>query len=245
MNKPIKPNITIPQSFAKNGVKTDFDSDLIAEGFDNLKPDVLAGDNLNKFIDDSYKGINYAVDGVSDLYTSWALYDSTEIYNNKSIVYDFDENNQLKLFHSKQNDNTGHLTSETDWWEEVQLGVSEEVLAQKANIDLSNCTKPYITETYVNGTSGYRIWSDGYCEQWGQGKVISSGYYMRVNFIKPFANTNYIGYGIALSSVENVDVLNYVGIQVKKVNRCTFIGSTHASIQSNMTMLWKVEGYIA
>ena len=103
----------------------------------------------------------------------------------------------------------------------------------------------HIIDTYVNGTSGYRIWSDGYCEQWGQGKVISSGYYMRVNFIKPFANTNYIGYGIALSSVENVDVLNYVGIQAKKVNGCTFMGSTHASAQSNMTMLWKVEGYIA
>ena len=61
MNKPIKPNITIPESFAKNGVKTDFDSDLIAEGFDNLKPDVLAGDNLNKFIDDTYKGLNYGM----------------------------------------------------------------------------------------------------------------------------------------------------------------------------------------
>ena len=61
MNKPIKPNITIPESFAKNGVKTDFDSDLIAEGFDNLKPDVLAGDNLNKFIDDTYQGLNYGM----------------------------------------------------------------------------------------------------------------------------------------------------------------------------------------
>lgn len=61
MNKPIKPNITIPESFAKNGVKTDFDSDLIASGFDDLKPDVLAGDNLNKFIDDTYQGLNYGM----------------------------------------------------------------------------------------------------------------------------------------------------------------------------------------
>ena len=61
MNKPIKPNITIPESFAKNGIKTDFDSDLIASGFDDLKPDVLAGDNLNKFIDDTYQGLNYGM----------------------------------------------------------------------------------------------------------------------------------------------------------------------------------------
>lgn len=61
MNKLIKPDITIPQSFAENGVKTDFDNTLLADGFDNLRPDVLAGDNLNKFIDDTYKGLNYAL----------------------------------------------------------------------------------------------------------------------------------------------------------------------------------------
>ena len=61
MNKPIKPDITIPESFADTGVKTDFDKDLLANGFDNLRPDVLAGDNLNKFIDDTYKGLNYGM----------------------------------------------------------------------------------------------------------------------------------------------------------------------------------------
>lgn len=61
MNKPIKPNITIPASFADNGVKVDFDNDLLEEGFSNLNPDVLAGDNLNKFIDDTYKGLNYGM----------------------------------------------------------------------------------------------------------------------------------------------------------------------------------------
>ena len=61
MNKPIKPDITIPQSFAENGVKTDFDDTLLADGFDSLRPDVLAGDNLNKFIDDTYKGLNYGM----------------------------------------------------------------------------------------------------------------------------------------------------------------------------------------
>jgi len=61
MNKPIKPEITIPQSFAENGVKTDFDDTLLTDGFDNLRPDVLAGDNLNKFIDDTYKGLNYGM----------------------------------------------------------------------------------------------------------------------------------------------------------------------------------------
>jgi len=61
MNKPEKPNITIPESFAVNGVKADFDNNKVLNGFDRLQPDVLAGDNLNKFIDDTYKGLNYAL----------------------------------------------------------------------------------------------------------------------------------------------------------------------------------------
>ena len=61
MNKPTKPNITIPESFAANGVKADFDNNKILNGFDRIQPDVLAGDNLNKFIDDTYKGLNYSM----------------------------------------------------------------------------------------------------------------------------------------------------------------------------------------
>lgn len=59
-----KPNINIPAEFAVNGIKTDFDNSKLLNGFDRLNPDVLAGDNLNKFIDDAYKGLN----GVLELY---------------------------------------------------------------------------------------------------------------------------------------------------------------------------------
>lgn len=63
MNKPTNPNITIPESFAVNGIKADFDNNKILNGFDRIQPDVLAGDNLNKFIDDTYKGLNYSIAG--------------------------------------------------------------------------------------------------------------------------------------------------------------------------------------
>ena len=59
-----KPEINIPAEFAVNGVKTPFSNAKIQNGFDRINPDVLTGDNLNKFIDDTYKGLN----GVFDLY---------------------------------------------------------------------------------------------------------------------------------------------------------------------------------
>lgn len=71
MNKPTNPNIVIPESFAANGVKADFDSNKILNGFDRIQPDVLAGDNLNKFIDDTYKGLNYGIKGVDYLEERW------------------------------------------------------------------------------------------------------------------------------------------------------------------------------
>ena len=77
----------------------------------------------------------------------------------------------------------------------------------KADVDLSNCTKPHIVETYNNGTSWYRVYSDGWCEQ-GGGDITTSG---NVNFLKPFINTNYclvgsIGYGVNSNTWEHYDL---------------------------------------
>ena len=63
-------------------------------------------------------------------------------------------------------------------------------ISGKANTDLSNCTKPYITETYVNGTSWYRVWSDGWCEQGGIAHSDSLSN-ITVNLLLSFADTNY------------------------------------------------------
>ena len=124
MTKPTKTTISIPEAFAINGIKADFVEDKIQNGFDNINPDVLAGDNLNKFIDDTYKGLNYSIKGVCDLYTSWAMYDQNETYSDKSVVYDFDTSGQLKLYKSKVDNNTGNPLSDTTKWEEVSLGGS-------------------------------------------------------------------------------------------------------------------------
>lgn len=126
-----KPNIIIPNSFAANGDKTDFDESHITNGFPTLTPDVLRGDNLNKFIDDTYKGLN----GVLELYKGTVLYDATETYSNTSIVFyiDTNDNNKIKIYHSLQNGNINHALTDTDYWEEVEFGGG-------ANQDLSNLT---------------------------------------------------------------------------------------------------------
>lgn len=124
MTKPVNPNISVPQYFAQNGPKADFTAEKLESGFSKVDPDVLAGDNLNKFIDDTYKGLNYSTAGVEDLYKGLVTYDENETYTSKSVVVDFDEAGGLKLYRSLQDDNIGHPTSEADWWQEVSLGGS-------------------------------------------------------------------------------------------------------------------------
>ena len=50
---------------------------------------------------------------------------------------------------------------------------------------------PYITETYSNGTSWYRVWSDGWCEQGGTIYNMPAGG-QTYNLLKPYKDQNYI-----------------------------------------------------
>lgn len=70
MARPTKPDVNIPSEFATNGVKEEFVSEKLLNGYDEVDPDVLAGDNLNKFIDDCFKVNNYALAGIEDLYAT-------------------------------------------------------------------------------------------------------------------------------------------------------------------------------
>lgn len=57
--------------------------------------------------------------------------------------------------------------------------------------NLSDKPKAYVTETHVSGTQGYRVWSDGFIEQWGKVTVPGEGSNKTLTFQKPFKNANY------------------------------------------------------
>lgn len=86
------------------------------------------------------------------------------------------------------------------------------ILADCANVNLSNITEdaaelikqtvnyqetqqvitlPHIINTYRNGTSWYRIYSDGWIEQGGITAAITSQKSLTISLIQAFTNTNY------------------------------------------------------
>ena len=62
------------------------------------------------------------------------------------------------------------------------------IVDAKANADLSNCSRPYVTETYKSDTGWYRVWSDGWIEQGGNQYGNGTAYVLThyVSFLKPF-----------------------------------------------------------
>ena len=50
--------------------------------------------------------------------------------------------------------------------------------------------KAYVTTTWKSGANGYRVWSDGFIEQWGTTSSINADSYT-VTFSKAFTTTNY------------------------------------------------------
>ena len=81
------------------------------------------------------------------------------------------------------------------WSNTLQYGHPIRIVNSTGEVYINNQTiaqKASITTTYVNGTSGYRIWSDGFIEQYGLVTWTNNGTTgTTVTLHKAFKNTNY------------------------------------------------------
>lgn len=65
-------------------------------------------------------------------------------------------------------------------------------LLKRSDLDnIQQIQAPYITETYVNGTSGYLVYSNGFCEQWGVQNAAGDNN-TTFTLLKPYKDTNYM-----------------------------------------------------
>lgn len=69
--------------------------------------------------------------------------------------------------------------------------VMSAVNAVQAQVGEIPTPKAYVKETHVSGTQGYRVWSDGFIEQWGTVTVPGEDSDKTLTFQKPFKNANY------------------------------------------------------
>ena len=128
-------------------------------------------------------------------------------------------------------------------------------LPSQANVDLSNLSATgenhfvqlqsgvaqadvdYVVESYQNGTSWYRVYKSGWCEQGGELNASSS---TTITFLKPFADTNYY--------IAKTYIGTYTGTWLGDYER--FYDKTSTSIKTYVgagtdVYVWEAKGYIA
>lgn len=131
----------------------------------------------------SYPNINGQSSGSypHDFKVSFDLSRGNPIYGNSNTV----QPQALKVLY--------YIVIATSTKTEIEVDIDEIAtdLNGKADVDLSNCTKPHIVETYVNGTSWYRVYSDGWIEQGGYTSSIPNNSTSTISLLKSFSNTNY------------------------------------------------------
>jgi hypothetical protein len=98
----------------------------------------------------------------------------------------------------------------------------------------SSATPAVVVENYVNGTSWYRVYSDGWCEQGG---YQASG--QLITFLKPFADSNY-----SLTAVPDGGTNIGSATTLNSYNK-TSSGVYFTTASNSYAVWWRAEGYLA
>jgi hypothetical protein len=106
--------------------------------------------------------------------------------------------------------------------------------------DVANLKAHYIVETYVNGTSWYRVYSDGWCEQGGFSS--QQGGTAVISLLKSYNNTNYSVF-LSKSSADTQPVCQ----QAYNLTTNSFVhgGAWNGDSNNARPSFWQACGYIS
>ena len=105
----------------------------------------------------------------------------------------------------------------------------------------SHTAQVHIIDTYVNGTSGYRTWSDGYCEQWGKHGAVGKDSTLVITLLKPYKDTNYMIFEMPYFTNTTDNIRAGCGYNNKTTSSFTLVQDTYEVDGGN----WFTCGYIA
>lgn len=102
---------------------------------------------------------------------------------------------------------------------------------------------PHVIESYSKGSSGYRVWSDKYCEQWGTVNLTSTNEEITITLLKEYRDS----YGCCLTSPCNVELLG--GGVTYGTSAGRFVDKNKIIIKVGATntypIHWKTNGYLS
>lgn len=127
---------------------------------------------------------------------------------------------------------------------EINIGQLSEAINDKMDRDAHNVESPsaVVVESYVNGTSWYRVWSDGWCEQ-GNSKETSSASWKTVTLLKPYTNTNYSVTATCNGNVNGTST--WTTVVDGQAYTTTQIQVKGTNADASWLICWRAAGYIS
>lgn len=106
-----------------------------------------------------------------------------------------------------------------------------------SEIEISSTSTAYVAEEFVDGTEGYRVWSNGRCEQWGQ--KTSTTDIQTVTFLKTYANTNFTLLANMINSPSTAYKMQGKGATTSSAS---FVVSDSTHYMAGVLYCWYVSG---
>jgi hypothetical protein len=200
----------------------------------------------------TYNGTAWTLKGneISDIFTAYGITVTGDPASDDTITVVFTPTTTaLNLYKSLQDDNTGNDPSSTPyWWASWGFLTLDEWA--KAQTEFLTTTNVHIIDTYVKGTSGYNVWSNGYCEQWGL--TIGPTGYVQTQLVKAYKDTQYnvvaVGLGIYVSANQSSHAYVMSSAGTILLNSAYQLTETYFYIyiqDSGDGTYWKTCGYLA
>jgi hypothetical protein len=151
---------------------------------------------------------------------------SSSIYGNSNTV----QPQAIKVFY--------YIVVATTTKTDVQVDIDEIVTDLSHKVDkLDLATVHCVIETYINGTSWYRVYSDGWCEQGGSFTCSSAGQIL--TYLIPFIDTNY-----TMSASGGTNKFGNVAFYNRTTTQCACWVSDDDSFNAGI-IFWQAYGYIS
>lgn len=180
-----------------------------------------------------YGGYYTSGDGTSTFNHKFDASRSNAIYGNSNTV----QPQTIKVLY--------YIVVATSTKTNIQVDIDEIAtdLNGKADVDLSNVptSKGILNRSYTNGTSWYRVYSDGWCEQGGRAELSETSTKI-VTFLKAFNDTSYTL--LAIQTTQSTATDTEVGIQFTPTSNTQATLSCHYINPNTTEISWYACGYI-
>ena len=126
---------------------------------------------------------------------------------------------------------------------DIQVDIDEIVTDLNNKLDKNDLAPVHcVVETYQNGTSWYRVYDDGWCEQGGRGALNETST-TTITLLKPYKDTNYSVSAVSITASTAQDT--EAGLHCTPISTTQITLTAHYLTPNSQIACWQAYGYIS